>query len=194
MTTEKANNIISEEKQLKFVFFGSDGCGKSNLINALVGSNYEENNPSQLIDFKSLAVKKGSKVLKITFWDTPRQISFFGPTPYYRGADLIGLVIDSSIPFEPKKINDWLIFIERDNPSSTIPIILILCKADIEIPNIKKDFINFSTKEHYPYFITSAKLHTGIDELLSSMVELALNRPIELSIPIQQPKQKERCQ
>ncbi|ELP90151.1 hypothetical protein EIN_406050 [Entamoeba invadens IP1] len=185
-------NIIAEEREMKFVVVGDDSSGKTSFINACVGEAFSVPNRTQLIDYKSVSFKWGNKILRMNFWDTPRLMNGFGPTPYYRGADGIFLIVDGTTVFDERKTNDIINSIRRDNPNPMLPIAVVVTKLDLK-PS-KRSCVDYALRCKFPTYHISAKNNVGIDETLLSFVELSLKKSFEQPVDVAQTKNKERCQ
>ncbi|KAL7717583.1 Uncharacterized protein QTN25_004983 [Entamoeba marina] len=189
------SKVQHRENTMKVVVVGDEYSGKTTLINALLGKAYVEPLPTQLIDFQTKTLQNEQKTLKIRFWDTPRQFTLHTPTPYYRGANVVLYVVDSTVPFDSQKGNEWLRLISRDNPRPNLPLFVVGTKCDDktdERPDIQK----FIAVQKLKYYEVSAKSNVGIVELFNQIVLAGSVKVDDSGVKIVEPgneKQKEKC-
>lgn len=99
----------------KLVLIGDSGVGKSCLLLRFADDAFTESYITTIgVDFRFRTITVDGKVIKLQIWDTAGQERFRTITSaYYRGADGILLVYDTSSRESYNHIDDWLSEVNR---------------------------------------------------------------------------------
>lgn len=170
---------MSESSEIKTVFLGDTGVGKTSIIGRLVHGKFFSGptiNVGALIYVMTL--KNGRK---LSIWDTAGQEQFRSTIPMYlREAKIIILVFDLSrrdIEFVKRHLNNWCKTLENTDLDAHYIIVgnkLDLCKPIGE--EVKAEFTKFA-REHgiEKFLMCSALTGEGIDELKKNLTVLSSN-------------------
>ena len=175
MNKEKEEKIIIERPPV-VVIMGHIDHGKSTLLDYIRKTNIVEKEVggiTQNISAYEVVHKDADsgKENKITFIDTPGHESFSKMRE--RGcqiADIAVLIVSAEDGVKPQTIEAWKTIVENK-----IPCIVAINKIDKENTNIEKTKTELAENEIYlenyggkiPFVEISAKIGTGIDDLLS---------------------------
>lgn len=117
-------NIVSvrgrqNDFTFKIVLAGDSGVGKSCLMTRFVDDSFTDEQASTIgLDFKTVNTMVEGKVVKLHIWDTAGQERFQSLTShYYRGADGVVLVYDTTNAGSFEHITSWNDEIEDANTS-----------------------------------------------------------------------------
>ena len=96
-------------KEIKVVFLGVSGVGKTNLINTCVGLGFNESeNPTITGYFNSKTMVINDKTYSLNLWDTAGQESYRGLTQlFFRGAEIIILAYDITSRKTFESLDEW---------------------------------------------------------------------------------------
>merc|ERR1719287_417740 len=110
----------------KLVLIGDSGVGKSCLLLRFADDAFTESYISTIgVDFRFRTVKMDKKTVKLQIWDTAGQECFRTITSaYYRGADGIILVYDTTDKESFNHVDDWLNEVNRYVNESTCKILI----------------------------------------------------------------------
>ncbi|KAH8741900.1 rab1a protein [Cryptosporidium ryanae] len=116
----------------KLVLIGDSGVGKSCLLLRFADDSFTDSYITTIgVDFRFRTIKIGDKVIKLQIWDTAGQERFRTITSaYYRGADGVVLVYDTTSSSSFEHIDDWVTEVNRYTTDSTK--ILVGNKCDLE--------------------------------------------------------------
>jgi Ras-related protein Rab-1A len=140
---------------LKYLIIGSSGVGKSSLLLRYVDDEYSDQHIVTIgVDFKIKTMDVNGKKIKVNIWDTAGQERFKGITSsYYKGAKGIMIVYDLTDLESFKKINDWMIEIEKNAPNDVYKI-LIGNKSDLnELRKVSYDMGKVCLSIIYMYLL-----------------------------------------
>lgn len=140
---------------LKYLIIGSSGVGKSSLLLRYVDDEYSDQHIVTIgVDFKIKTMDVNGKKIKVNIWDTAGQERFKGITSsYYKGAKGIMIVYDLTDLESFKKINDWMIEIEKNAPNDVYKI-LIGNKSDLdELRKVSYDMGKVCLSMIYKYLL-----------------------------------------
>lgn len=110
----------------KLVLIGDSGVGKSCLLLRFADDAFTESYITTIgVDFRFRTIEIDNKVVKLQIWDTAGQERFRTITSaYYRGADGIVMVYDSTDRESFAHIDDWLQEVNRYANESTSKILV----------------------------------------------------------------------
>jgi len=169
----------------KLVLIGDSGVGKSCLLLRFADDAFTESYISTIgVDFRFRTVKVDNKTVKLQIWDTAGQERFRTITSaYYRGADGIIMVYDTTSSDSFDHVNDWLKEVNRYASESTSKL-LIGNKADrvadraVSTERAKE----FADDLGVAFLETSAKSGSNVEEsFLTMAAELIKQREAKLA-------------
>ena len=156
--------------QVKVIFVGDAGVGKTQIINKFVNSKFDETYDSTVgVEFMSKDITFHDTKIKLQMWDTSGQENFKNLIPFYvRNSSIVFLIYDVSKKSSFDNIPNWITFIKsiKDNT-------LILCgnKIDLENREVKKEEGEaLAQKEGIAFFEVSAKTGESIKDMFYSFV------------------------
>ncbi|KAJ1611648.1 putative rab1a protein [Cryptosporidium canis] len=131
------------------------------------------------VDFRFRTVKIDGKVIKLQIWDTAGQERFRTITSaYYRGADGVVLVYDTTSTSSFDHIDEWVTEVNRYTTDSTK--ILIGNKCDL----VSQKMVDFSTGQkkaqelNVDFMESSAKNSTNVEECFMSIARKLLEKKL----------------
>lgn len=153
-------------------------------------------------DFLTKQVENAENIIQLQLWDTAGTEKYHSMgSGFYRNSETCILVFDLTNQKSFENIEAWRTeFLRQLNPadSETYPFVLIGNKNDMKEDIIvsENDIENYC-KEHnnMPYFSTSAKDNTNLEEAFSKVADLAYNRNInneETYVPETKPLEIDR--
>ncbi len=179
METKKENNLISRAPIVAVM--GHIDHGKSTLLDYIRKTNITETETGGITQkisaYEVIHEDEKGQDQKITFLDTPGHEAFSKMRE--RGAeiaDIAILVVSASEGVKPQTIEAWKTIVE-----SKIPYIVAINKIDLPGANLEKIKTELAENEIYlenyggtvPFAEISAKVGTGVDNLLSLILILA---------------------
>ena len=175
--TDKSQNV---EILFKILLLGDWSVGKTCFLMRYTENTFNDIHLSTIgIDykFKSLTLDDGQK-LKIQIWDTAGQERYKSITKsYIKGANGIILIYDVTSKKSFEGIQNWVKQL-KELPSR-ICIAIAANKIDKDNRVISTDEgTKFSKEIGYPFFETSAKDGTNIDECFDSLIKQIYNNYI----------------
>ena len=167
----------------KIVIIGDSNVGKSCLLVRFADDCFTENYITTIgVDFRFRTLNIGNNNVKLQIWDTAGQERYRTITnAYYRGADAIVLVADSTDMKSFQNIPDWVTEVSKYVPEDTYKILLIN-KADVEDEEkvITKEMIKkFQEDLGIVAIETSAKTGLNVDEAFIQITKHLLEKKTE---------------
>ena len=151
---------------LKIIVVGDTCVGKTSLLLAYTGGNFEDNYISTIgVDFKEKSLVINNYNVKLKIMDTCGQERFKSLNKnFYSHADGIMFVFDVTQESTFKNIDSWLN--ESENYGEKYKKILVGNKIDlINIIKVNKEKIeNYAKNKKMIYFETSAKKGVNVEE------------------------------
>jgi len=163
----------------KLLLIGDSGVGKSCLLLRFADHTYTESYISTIgVDFKIRTIELDGKTIKLQIWDTAGQERFRTITSsYYRGAQGIIVVYDSTDAESFNNVKQWLSEIDR-YASEGVNKLLVGNKNDLA----NKRAVNaeqakaFADSVGIPFLETSAKTSTNVENAFLTMAQQIKNR------------------
>lgn len=153
---------------IKFVLVGESGAGKSCLLLRFVEDTFSASFIATIgIDFKVKQIVLSGKKVKIQVWDTAGQERFKTITKaYYRGAEAIILVYDTTDKHSFNKLENWIGDIENGIQYDPLRI-LVGNKCDMtELRQIsKEEGEQFASTRGFHFFETSSLTGENVDTM-----------------------------
>nr|AFZ78867.1 Ras-related protein [Coptotermes formosanus] len=174
------NPSVQEEYSIKLILIGDSSVGKTSLIMRYIDDKFSPNNLSTIgVDFKTKYLEIDGHQVKVQVWDTAGQEQFRAITrAYYRNSNGILIVFDLTNRETFNQVKVWLQSI-HDVSVDAVDVILCGNKVDLERAVSREEVEEFASLSSVPYFETSCKLNTGINEMFMELATRALRRKIE---------------
>lgn len=174
---------------LKVILLGDSGVGKTSLMDRYVNKKWTAQYKATIgADFLTKEVDLGGEVVTLQIWDTAGQERFQSlGNSFYRGADCCILVYDVTEPKTFENLENWRNeFLLQANVSDhyDFPFIVLANKIDLEeLRNITAKAGQTWCAQHnnIPYFETSAREATNVNEAFHTAAKLALKRTAGLT-------------
>lgn len=160
----------SSEKNLnevKIIFLGAPGSGKTSLMKRLLGEGFDLNeSPTHGIDIKHWKVKSGGKEIRLNFWDFGGQEIMHSTHQFFMSKrGLYILVLDGRKEEDPEY---WLKYIESFGGDS--PVMVTLNKIDHNPSfEINRKFLMEKYTNIKGFFRISCCTAEGIDNVISAL-------------------------
>lgn len=187
MTTTRPRDY---DMLFKLVLIGDTGVGKSCILLRFADDSFTESYITTIgVDFRFRTIPVDEKSIKLQIWDTAGQERFRTITSaYYRGADGIVIVYDSTERSSFNSIDEWVIEVNRYASENTCKI-LIGNKNDLEADKkVSTEEGQKKAEELGIEFIeTSAKDSTNVENAFVIMARQLIKMK-EAQIASQRPK------
>merc|ERR1712217_340316 len=164
----------------KLVLIGDSGAGKSSLLLRFADDTFTESYITTIgVDFRFKTIPVEKKTIKLQIWDTAGQERFRTITSaYYRGADGIILVYDTTDRESFNHVDDWLDEVNRYVNESTCKV-LVGNKCDLtterQVPT--EEAKKMAEGLGLAFMETSAKDATNVESAFQMMsAELIVKR------------------
>ncbi len=188
VTVSPASSDSELDYFVKLLMLGDSGVGKSCLMTRFSDGKFPIDIVGTAgIDCKEKVINASGKHIKVQIWDTAGQERYSVLTEsYYKKAFGVVLVYDTTDPTSFASVDSWIKSI-KEKGNAVVEVILVGNKIDLAAQ--KKVPTEFATKSaasyHIPYFETSAKLGTNVDEAFLRLTERILKNPelLPLCVP-----------
>mmetsp|Transcript_7088 Transcript_7088/g.15300 ORF Transcript_7088/g.15300 Transcript_7088/m.15300 type:complete len:212 (-) Transcript_7088:191-826(-) len=169
----------------KLVLIGDSGVGKSCLLLRFADDAFTESYISTIgVDFRFRTVKMGNKTVKLQIWDTAGQERFRTITSaYYRGADGIIMVYDTTSSDSFDHVNDWLKEVNRYASEGTCKLLIgNKCDRTADRAVTTEQAKEFADDLGVAFLETSAKTAKNVEEAFLTMAgELIKQREAKIA-------------
>jgi len=165
-------------KQYKVLVVGEGAVGKTSIATRYTTGGFKESHLMTVganFMLKNLEMESGD-VVRLSIWDTAGQEKFRKVVEtYYRGGKGVLLCFDITNRKTFEEIHYWM-----DTTSKNVPnakFILIGNKSDLEDQRVvnKEEGETLANEWGAPYFETSAKLNSGINECFLKLTHLMIS-------------------
>ena len=133
--------------------------------------------PTIGIDFKIKMLQVGNKRIKLQLWDTAGQERFQTITAnYYKGAEGVILVYDSSVASTFQNVGTWLKQIDQN---AELDIMKILVANKMDIPNqevSEEEGRNLAAAHKMEFYATSAKTGENVETMFEDISQKVISR------------------
>lgn len=175
---------------LKVIILGDSGVGKTSLMNQFVNHKFSNQYKATIgADFLTKEVQIDDRLFTLQIWDTAGQERFQSlGVAFYRGADCCVLVYDVNVMKSFDDLNRWreefLLQASPHDPEN-FPFVVLGNKIDMDggnsrVVSAKKAKAWCASKGNIPYFETSAKDGTNVEEAFQCIAKIAIkNEPEE---------------
>ncbi|CAB9508070.1 Ras-related protein Rab [Seminavis robusta] len=156
----------------KLVLIGDSGVGKSCLLLRFADDAFTESYISTIgVDFRFRTVKIDGKTVKLQIWDTAGQERFRTITSaYYRGADGIIMVYDTTNVESFDHVNDWLKEVNRYAAEKTVKLLVgNKCDRTADKAVTEEQAKEFADDLGIAVLETSAKSSKNVEEAFLTM-------------------------
>lgn len=163
----KKNNASTGVETAKILLLGDSGVGKTSILFQFTNNKFLELNniPTIGVDYQVKMLDIEGTRIKLQIWDTSGQEKFRTITKsYYRGAQGILVVFDVTRRDMFSLTKYWINSI-KELAATDVEIALVGNKCDLEKKVTKEEAVEFANEYNIPYFETSAKDNSNIDEV-----------------------------
>ncbi|XP_065910499.1 ras-related protein rab7-like [Dysidea avara] len=166
---------------LKIMLLGDSKVGKTSLMNQFVSKKFIEMYKASIgADFLTKEVMVDDKLVTMQIWDTTGNARFQSlQQAFYRGSDCCVLVFDVTNNSSFCTLHKWRDeFLKHAKPSDpdNFPFVVLGNKIDLEDRQVSiVQAVNWcESKNNIPYFETSAKEDTDIEQAFQAIAKNAL--------------------
>jgi len=175
-------SLLTEYDYLfKVLVIGDSGVGKSCLLLRFADDTYRESFISTIgVDFKIRTIDLDSKTIKLQIWDTAGQERFRTiTTSYYRGAQGIIVVYDTTDLQSFKNVKQWLQEIDK-YATEQVKILLVGNKSDLSSKRAVsyEEGKEFADSLGLSFIETSAKSSSNVEKAFIHMTSQIKERYI----------------
>lgn len=185
MSTKKNPKSKDYDYLFKLVLIGDSGVGKSCLLLRFADDAFTESYISTIgVDFRFRTVKMDKKTVKLQIWDTAGQERFRTITSaYYRGADGIIMVYDTTSSDSFDHVNDWLKEVNRYASEGTCKLLVgNKCDRTADRAVTTEQAKEFADDLGVAFLETSAKTAKNVEEAFLTMAgELIKQREAKMA-------------
>mmetsp|Transcript_3165 Transcript_3165/g.8084 ORF Transcript_3165/g.8084 Transcript_3165/m.8084 type:complete len:213 (-) Transcript_3165:688-1326(-) len=185
MSNKKTPKSKDYDYLFKLVLIGDSGVGKSCLLLRFADDAFTESYISTIgVDFRFRTVKMDKKTVKLQIWDTAGQERFRTITSaYYRGADGIIMVYDTTSSDSFDHVNDWLKEVNRYASEGTCKLLVgNKCDRTADRAVTTEQAKEFADDLGVAFLETSAKTAKNVEEAFLTMAgELIKQREAKLA-------------
>jgi len=167
---------------LKVIILGDSGVGKTSLMNMYVNKKFSNQYKATIgADFLTKEVTVKERLVTMQIWDTAGQERFQSlGVAFYRGADSCVLVFDVNVSKSFENLDSWrdefLIQAGPRDPDN-FPFVVLGNKVDLQDARLvsKRRADQWcKSKGDIPYFETSAKTGSDVEQAFKTIAEKAL--------------------
>jgi small GTP-binding protein len=168
------DSVVDYNEEIKIVFLGESGVGKSNIINRYNGGQFNPNSlPNNSSFFMSKNLKFGEKVYRINLWDTAGQEKYHSLTKIFLNEAKIAFIIyaiDDKASYE--KIDFWYNLV-KEGCGNIITAIIGNKKDLYEDEQVnEEEAIKKAKSLNSTFGLTSAlEEDTGFDEIINKVIK-----------------------
>lgn len=174
---------------LKVIILGDSGVGKTSLMNQYVNKKFTNQYKATIgADFLTKEVMVDERLVTMQIWDTAGQERFQSlGVAFYRGADCCVLVFDVTVAKTFETLDSWrdefLIQASPRDPEN-FPFVVLGNKIDLEGRAIsqKRAMSWCQGKNGIPYFETSAKDSTNVEQAFQTIAKNALQQEADVEM------------
>ena len=164
-----------ESQNLKIVFLGDAGCGKSSILNQYISRNFNPSQDSTIgASYFCSNVEIRGQLYKLNFWDTAGQERFDSISSVYcRNSQGVIIVCDARSSDSVNSLTKWYSKTIKENSSDDLAVVIAINKIDLIEPghnSIITQIEDFGEQINAPVIKTSAKYNLNIQELFDILV------------------------
>ena len=167
---------MTSEPSAKVIVLGNSSVGKTSIILRFYkGMYYDENQPTIGASYVKKQVKVNNKTIELHLWDTAGQERFRSIIPMYmRGCSAVLFICSMDSPESVQELDVWKDILEKNQPGIR-SIFVVLNKCDLNDQSLYKEALEYSKKNDFLFYQTSAKTGMGIEELFAKVAEEIVN-------------------
>ncbi|GAB5372671.1 hypothetical protein AAMO2058_001684700 [Amorphochlora amoebiformis] len=177
---------------LKVIILGDSNVGKTSLMNRYVHQKFSSQYKATIgADFLIKHVGVDEKLTTLQIWDTAGQERFQSlGVAFYRGSDCCVLVFDVTDSKSFAALDTWkrefLQYAGDQSSSDMFPFVCLGNKCDMveERQVTRKQAEEWCENNKMPYFETSAKENTNVEQAFEAVAKRALERAGTENLPI----------
>ena len=182
MSGHKPAGAAQFDHLFKILLIGDSGVGKTCLMFRFSDQKFQESYISTIgVDFKMKTLEVDGKKIRLQIWDTAGQERFRTITSsYYRGANGIIVIFDTTEEESFENVKHWLSEIER-YATDGVSKMLVGNKCDMTDARAVETATaqEVADKLDVPFFEASAKTAENVDEIFLRMARDILARTKE---------------
>ena len=182
MSGHKPAGAAQFDHLFKILLIGDSGVGKTCLMFRFSDQKFQESYISTIgVDFKMKTLEVDGKKIRLQIWDTAGQERFRTITSsYYRGANGIIVIFDTTEEDSFENVKHWLSEIER-YATDGVSKMLVGNKCDMTDARAVETATaqEVADKLDVPFFEASAKTAENVDEIFLRMARDILARTKE---------------
>jgi small GTP-binding protein len=172
---------MNYDEKCQLLIIGDSTVGKTSILYRYSEDKFNAQHLATVgIDFYTKDEKMLNKVVRVKIWDTAGQERYKSLTnAFFRNANGIILVYDVNNLETFDNLKYWIQSINQNlGEKNDIKKIIIGNKIDLQREVKKEDSENFAKNINVPYFETSAKLNTGVNDAIQHLVTQIISEKI----------------
>jgi small GTP-binding protein len=172
---------MNYDEKCQLLIIGDSTVGKTSILYRYSEDKFNAQHLATVgIDFYTKDEKMLNKVVRVKIWDTAGQERYKSLTnAFFRNANGIILVYDINNLETFDNLKYWIQSINQNlGEKNDIKKIIIGNKVDLQREVKKEEAEIFAKNLNIPYFETSAKLNTGVNEAIQFIVTQIISEKI----------------
>lgn len=166
--------MSDDVKNIKVVFLGEPGCGKTSIITRFVNGTFDADQESTIgANYFSKSVEVNKVWIKMNFWDTAGKERYEGITMMYaKNAEAYVLVCQFNQSDAVESIDKFYARYIKENLKSDSQFFIVINKVDLKTEDSSvNDILNKADELHVSTFQVSAKDEIGIEYMFQRILE-----------------------
>ncbi|XP_068758539.1 ras-related protein Rab-7a-like [Montipora capricornis] len=201
---------MASRKKVKVIILGDSGVGKTSLMNQYVNREFSKQFRVTVgADFWTKEVMVDDRLVTMQIWDTAGQERFRSlSSAYYRGAECCVLVFDVTRPCTFETLDSWRDEFRKEASllvPENFPFVVLGNKIDLEnrVVSAERAQAWCHSKNDIPYFETSAKETTNLEQAFQTIAKNALAQgtkvalhndfPAQIKLPADRKQTQNNC-
>ena len=168
-------------EQIKLIFLGETGVGKTSIFTRYITGKFDENRIASIgVDFETKPLKYKGKSYIIQLFDTAGQERFRSIiNGYYNMAKGIFIVFDLTNENSLNSIDYWVNNVKENNQEGKI--VILGNKSDLKNEILKEEIINRQLEKYKDtvFIKTSAKTNKNINEAFERIIDVIENNEVK---------------